>query len=174
MSDKNKSVNRWVDSKDDHRQYNHFINLKFMKTLAELSNDARQYLKEKWSVSIKELEREIRRNGDRLNVRVERQSVNLQTIEEAQERLADAESVLDHLTNTSAPQEMIDRQQISVDKLTEALQDAQYSSGSLTDEEVVLQQSAIDILGITKEYQEQKVQEITDLQQISSQDSQID
>lgn len=135
-----------------------------MKNLADVSNEARQYLREKWSVSIKELDREIKRNTDRLEIRVERQSVNLQTIESARERLEDAQSVLDHLTNTAAPQDMIDRQQISVNNLNESLQDALYSGGTLTDEEVILQQSAIDILRLTKEYQEQKVQEIADLQ----------
>ncbi|MGB3464298.1 MAG: hypothetical protein WBA74_03475, partial [Cyclobacteriaceae bacterium] len=90
----------------------------------------------------------------------ERQTANLQEIDDAEKQVSDAESVLTHLTNTGAPQEMIDRQQVSVDNLNDKLQAALYSGGSLTDEEVILQEGAIEVLKMTKLYQEGKIAEI--------------
>lgn len=131
-----------------------------MKNLSEITQNSRSYLKNKWTVSNAELERDIRRTTDRLNNRVERQTINEQEIEDVQKQVEDAESVLTHLTNTGAPQEMIDRQQESVNNLNDKLQDALYSGGSLTDEEVILQQGDIDVLKLTKQYQEGKIAEI--------------
>lgn len=131
-----------------------------MKNLSEVTPKSRSYLKSKWSANNAELERDIKRTTDRLLNRVERQTASLQEIADAEKQVSDAESVLTHLTNTGAPQEMIDRQQVSVDNLNDKLQAALYSGGSLTDEEVILQEGAIEVLKMTKQYQEGKIAEI--------------
>ena len=134
-----------------------------MKNLNELDLDVLQYLKGKWNVDIIELEREIKRSTDRLNVRIERQSVNEQALDEAKAQLQNAESVLQHLTSTSAPQDMQDRQQAAVDKANLVLQDVQLSGNALTDGEIILQQVNIDELVLSRQYREDKVTEIDQL-----------
>ncbi len=71
--------------------------------------------------------------------------------------LANAESLLTHLVNTSAPQEMIDKQRALVDKIMIEVETESKGRNVLTDEEAYLQQVGIDELKLQKQYREDKI-----------------
>ena len=131
-----------------------------MKNLNELTSEQLTYLKQKWSAEAHEPNREIVRTTTRLNTRVNRQEVNQQEIAALSDDLANAQGLLDHLTTTSAPQEMIDNQQALVDRLQGELDTANGASNGLTATEAVLQQAGIDELELQKQYREDKIGEI--------------
>lgn len=131
-----------------------------MKNLNELSTEQLTYLNQKWSAEAHELNREIVRTTTRLNTRVNRQEVNQQEIAALSDDLANAQGLLDHLTNTSAPQAMIDNQQALVDRLQGELDTANGASNGLTATEAILQQAGIDELELQKQYREDKIGEI--------------
>lgn len=116
------------------------------------ANDQLTYLKQKWSAEAHELDREKDRNAKRLNARVERQEVNKQEVDTLADDLTTARNLLTHLVNTSAPQEMIDKQQALVDKLQTEKDEADNASSGLTKTEVVLQQASIDEIDLQRQY----------------------
>ena len=128
--------------------------------LNDLANDQLTYLKQKWSAEAHELDREKQRNAARLNARVERQEVNQQEFDTLVDDLTTAKNLLTHLVNTSASQEMIDRQQVLVDKLQTEKDEADNVSSGLTLTEVVLQQASIDEIDLQRQYRLDKIIEI--------------
>ena len=64
--------------------------------------------------------------------------------------LANAESLLEHLNTTSARQEIIDKQQSLVDKISMEVETETKGRNVLTDEEAYLQQAGIDELKLQK------------------------
>ena len=67
-------------------------------------------------------------------------------IDALKEDLPNAETPLEHLNTTSAPQEMIDKQQSLVDKISMEVETETKGRNVLTDEEAYLQQAGIDEL----------------------------
>ena len=128
--------------------------------LNDLADDQLTYLKQKWSAESHELDREKQRNAARLNARVERQEVNKQEVDTLADDLTTAKNLLTHLVNTSAPQEMIDKQQALVDKLQTEKDEADNASSGLTQTEVVLQQASIDEIDLQRQYRLDKITEI--------------
>lgn len=131
-----------------------------MTNLSDLSPEQLTYLKQKWSAETHELNRDIIRSSTRLNSRIERQTLNQQEIETLQADLANAQGLLDHLTNTGAPTNMIENQQALVDRLQAELDTANSASNGLTPTEAVLQQAGIDELELQKQYRTDKITEI--------------
>ncbi len=131
-----------------------------MKNLNEMTAEQRLYLKQKWSAESTELDREIIRAENRLTNRLQRQELDQDEIDSLTVDLANAESLLNHLNSTSAPQDMIDKQQAVVDKLNTQLDNESKGSNALTDTEAYLQQASIDELRLQKQYREDKIIEI--------------
>lgn len=131
-----------------------------MTNLNDLSTEQLTYLKQKWSAETHELNREIIRSSTRLNSRIERQTLNQEEIETLKSDLANAQGLLDHLTNTGAPTNMTENQQALVDRLQEELDTANSASNGLTPTEAVLQQAGIDELELQKQYRTDKITEI--------------
>ena len=134
-----------------------------MKTLEQMTNEQLTYLKQKWSAESKELDRDIVRSSVRLTNRLSRQEMDQSEIDALKEDLAKAESLLEHLTNTSAPQEMIDNQQALLDKISMEVETESKGRNVLTPEEAYLQQASIDELKLQKQYREDKITEIESL-----------
>ncbi|MDW3190942.1 MAG: hypothetical protein R8G66_01170 [Cytophagales bacterium] len=131
-----------------------------MTNFNDLTSEQLTYLKQKWSAEAHELNREIVRTTTRLNTRVNRQEVNQQELAALTDDLSNAQGLLDHLTTTSAPTEMIDNQQALVDRLQGELDTANSAGSGLTATEAVLQQAGIDELELQKQYREDKIGEI--------------
>lgn len=131
-----------------------------MKTLEQMTNEQLTYLKQKWSAEAKELDRDIVRSEVRLTSRLSRQEMDQSEIDALKVDLANAESLLTHLVNTSAPQEMIDKQRALVDKIMIEVETESKGRNVLTDEEAYLQQVGIDELKLQKQYREDKITEI--------------
>lgn len=131
-----------------------------MIDLNDLANDQLTYLKQKWSAEAHELDREKQRNAARLSARVERQELNQQEVSTLADDLSNAQSLLTHLVTTSAPQEMIDKQQALVNKLQSEKDVADSATNGLTQTEVVLQQAGIDEVDLQRQYRIDKITEI--------------
>ncbi|WKV11443.1 hypothetical protein [Marivirga harenae] len=134
-----------------------------MKTLEQMTNEQLTYLKQKWSAEAKELDRDIVRSQVRLTNKLSRQEMDKNEIDVLKEDLANAESLLEHLNSTSAPQEMINNQQSLLDKITMEVETESKGRNILTVEEVYLQQASIDDLKLQKQYREDKITEIESL-----------
>lgn len=134
-----------------------------MKQLSEMKTEQLTYLKQKWSAEVIELDREIIRAQTRLSSRLDRQELDQSEIDALTDDLAKAQSLLDHLTSTSAPQEMIDNQQALVTKVQGELDAESKGTNVLTDTEAYLQQASIDERLLEKQYREDKIAEIDGL-----------
>lgn len=134
-----------------------------MKQLSEMNTEQLTYLKQKWSAETIELDREIIRAQTRLSSKLERQELDQSEIDALTDDLANAQSLLDHLTSTSAPQEMIDNQQALVTKVQGELDTESKGTNVLTDTEAYLQQASIDERLLEKQYREEKITEIDGL-----------
>ncbi|WKK80726.1 hypothetical protein [Marivirga arenosa] len=134
-----------------------------MKTLDQMTNEQLTYLKQKWSAESKELDRDIVRSSVRLTNRLSRQEMDQSEIDALKEDLAKAESLLEHLNSTNAPQEMIDNQQALLDKISMEVETESKGRNVLTPEEAYLQQASIDELKLQKQYREDKITEIESL-----------
>ncbi|MEQ9298090.1 MAG: hypothetical protein RIF33_05995 [Cyclobacteriaceae bacterium] len=134
-----------------------------MKQLSEMNTEQLTYLKQKWSAEAIELDREIIRAQGRLSSKLERQELDQGEIDALTDDLANAQSLLDHLTSTSAPQEMIDNQQALVTKVQGELDAESKGTNVLTDTEAYLQQASIDERLLEKQYREDKIAEIDGL-----------
>ena len=134
-----------------------------MKTLEQMTTEQLTYLREKWSAETRELDRDIVRSEVRLTTRLSKQEMDQNEIDALKEDLANAESLLEHLNSTSAPQEMIDNQQALVDKMMAEVETESKGRNVLTVEEAYLQQASIDELKLQKQYREDKIAEIESL-----------
>jgi len=134
-----------------------------MKTLEQMTNEQLTYLKQKWSAESKELDRDIVRSSVRLTNRLSRQEMDQSEIDALKEDLAKSESLLEHLTSTNAPQEMIENQQALLDKISMEVETESKGRNVLTPEEAYLQQASIDELKLQKQYREDKITEIESL-----------
>lgn len=134
-----------------------------MKTLEQMTNEQLTYLREKWSSETRELDIDIVRSEVRLNTKLSKQEMDQNEIDALKEDLANAESLLEHLNSTSAPQEMIDKQQALLDKIALQVETETKGRNVLTVEEAYLQQASIDELKLQKQYREDKITEIDDL-----------
>ncbi|MEQ8711428.1 MAG: hypothetical protein RIC80_00325 [Cyclobacteriaceae bacterium] len=134
-----------------------------MKQLSEMNTEQLTYLKQKWSAEVIELDREIIRAQTRLSSKLDRQELDQSEIDALTDDLAKAQSLLDHLTSTSAPQEMIDNQQALVTKVQGELDAESKGTNVLTDTEAYLQQASIDERLLEKQYREDKIAEIDGL-----------
>ncbi len=134
-----------------------------MKQLSEMSTEQLTYLKQKWSAEVIELDREIIKAQTRLSSKLDRQELDQSEIDALTDDLAKAQSLLDHLTSTSAPQEMIDNQQALVTKVQGELDAESKGTNVLTDTEAYLQQASIDERLLEKQYREDKIAEIDGL-----------
>ena len=119
-----------------------------MKTLAELSDQGRQYLKEKWSTQVKELEREIIRSGKRLENSLDKHEMIDARPMGLESTLSDAEAILTHPNASEASADLLTKQKTLVDRLNSELNEARLGTTLLTDEEFYLQQVSIDELEI--------------------------
>ncbi len=134
-----------------------------MKQLSEMNTEQLTYLKQKWSAEVIELDREIIRAQTRLASKLDRQELDQSEIDALTDDLAKAQSLLDHLTSTSAPQQMIDNQQALVTKVQGELDAESKGTNVLTDTEAYLQQASIDERLLEKQYREDKIAEIDGL-----------
>lgn len=134
-----------------------------MKQLSEMNTEQLTYLKQKWSAEAIELDREIIRAQTRLSSKMEWQELDQSEIDALTDDLANAQSLLDHLTSTTAPQEMIDNQQALVTKVQGELDAESKGTNVLTDTEAYLQQASIDERLLEKQYREDKIGEIDGL-----------
>lgn len=91
---------------------------------------------------------------------MERQEVNRLEVDTLVDDLSTAQNLLTHLVNTSAPQEMIDKQQALVDKFQAEKDEVDNASNGLTQTEVVLQQANIDEIDLQRQYRLDKITEI--------------
>ncbi|WP_109831928.1 hypothetical protein [Reichenbachiella versicolor] len=131
-----------------------------MIILNEMDSQQLTYLKQKMSAEVIELDRDIIRTQDRLTTRLAKQEIDQVEIDGLKDDLLNAEQLMSHLTTTSAPQQMIDKQQSMIDKTKSKLDSETKGRNVLTDEEAYLQQVNIDELKLQKQYREEKIVEI--------------
>lgn len=127
--------------------------------LSNLSAEQLLYLKQKWSAEMRELELDQSRATERLETRLERRASNTEELDALEDKLASAQTLLDHLQNTSAPSALITAQEVVVNDLQKSYDSQSRGSGVLTDEEAVLQQVTIDELALRKTYRADKIAE---------------
>lgn len=127
--------------------------------LSNLSAEQLLYLKQKWSAEMRELELDQSCATERLETRLERRASNTEELDALEDKLSSAQTLLDHLQNTSAPSAPITTQEVVVNDLQKSYDAQSRGSGVLTDEEAVLQQVTIDELALRKTYGADKIAE---------------
>ena len=131
-----------------------------MKKLSEMSTGERAYLKEKWSVQVHELERDITRSRKRLENRMEKTEVDAAKLLALEAQLTNANRILTHLQNTAASAEMLNMQEGIVLRIQQEYEDIRLGTNTLTDEEFYLQQVSIEELERSKQYRLDKIAEV--------------
>lgn len=133
-----------------------------MKTLDQMTSGQLTYLKQKWAAEARELELDIIRTQERLDAKINRQTLNQEELAQLEQNLANAQELLTHLQNTGAPQDMIDKQQIVTNTLQAEVNRESKGINSLTDEEAFIQQAKIEELKLQRQYREDQIIAIDD------------
>jgi transcriptional regulator with XRE-family HTH domain len=138
--------------------------LKFIKKMeanfSELTGSQRGYLRDKWSAEIKEFKDAKADANLKLNKRIEKSNLSEGEISVLVTEVEDSKSILTHLQNTGAADTIIAKQQAIVTLNENRLTEKKLKSGTLSDEEAVLEQVAIDELDWKIQYRETKIAQI--------------
>lgn len=125
-----------------------------------MTSGQRNYIRQKWSAEVTELDRDVVRAQERLDARLSRQQLNLDEVVLLEQEYQIALSLLAHLQQTNASAELIANQQLNVNRLQQSIAVESRGVNVLTDEEAYLQQSHIDQLQLQKQYRLDKIAEI--------------
>lgn len=127
---------------------------------SELSTEQRTYLRNKWSVEVKELSDEIDQQRSKLAKRLQKLDVSESELALLDKELSDARSVLDALTAASMDETVIQIQQAAVSQAEAARSEFLQKGGLLSDEEVILQQMEIHDLEAKRAVRAQRIAEL--------------
>lgn len=125
--------------------------------ISELSTSLLEHLKNLLSQELLELGRDVKRRQQRLNDRVEKRDVINESLDGIKASLDDAEQVLADLNTLNASAETIAKQEAAVAAIQQAYNDENETIGTLTEDESVIEQLAIDRLNAGKSIMETEI-----------------
>lgn len=128
--------------------------------ISELSTSLLEHLKNLLTQELLELGRDVKRRQQRLNDRVEKRDIITESLEGIQTRLEDAQQILDDLNTLNASAGSIAKQEAAVALLQQAYNDENEAIGTLTEDESVIEQLAIDRLSAGKSIMETEIDAI--------------
>jgi len=134
-----------------------------MADLSQMTQEQLKYLRQKWSSEITELVRETNRAQKRLNKRVEKQELDETELFLLSTDLESARTILNHLQNSGAAENIIAVQQEAVDKLNQKYLDESSGVSNMSAEEVQLQQLLIEEMQQKRVLRENRISELNSL-----------
>jgi transcriptional regulator with XRE-family HTH domain len=131
--------------------------------LHELNPKQRNYLHSKLSVEIIELKDVLAEEKNKLAYRLEKSNLYKGELEYWETTLQKAQTALDFLTQSQAPEDMIVAQQKQVDKIAKTWENKKMNLGILGEDKVILEQIALQELEFKIKLRESKLEEIDKL-----------
>jgi len=125
--------------------------------ISELSTSLLEHLKNLLTQELLELGRDVKRRQQRLNDRVEKRDIITESLEGIQTRMQDAQQILEDLNTLNASTDSIAKQEAAVALLQQAYNDENETIGTLTEDESVIEQLAIDRLNAGKSIMETEI-----------------
>lgn len=125
--------------------------------ISELSTSLLEHLKNLLTQELLELGRDVKRRQQRLNDRVEKRDVINESLDGIKASLDDAEQVLADLNTLNASAETIAKQEAAVAAIQQAYNDENETIGTLTEDESVIEQLAIDRQEASKSIMETEI-----------------